>query len=130
MAARFLVDENVPESVTTFLRSRGHTVSLVREELTAGVPDPVVAKVAEEMQSIIVTWNVKDFRREVRRFGFGMLAFKCSEVDGRRRVEEEIEIIEFELQRCERDGRRFWGEVQRSGFKLHRTPAADDGDDP
>lgn len=129
MPARFLVDENVPESVTVFLRARGHSVSMVRDELTAGVPDPVVAKVAEEMQSIIVTWNVKDFRKEVRRFGFGMLAFRCSEVDGRRRVEEEIEIIEFELERCEREGRRFWGEVQRSGFKVHRTLDANLGDE-
>jgi len=127
--ARFLVDENVPESVVEFLRSRQHEVALVRDELTAGAPDPVVAKVAEEMQSIIVTWNVKDFRKEVRRFGFGMLAFRCSEVDGRRRIAEEIEIIEFELMRCERDDRRFWGEVQHSGFKVYRTGDAPEDDD-
>lgn len=126
--SRFLIDENVPESVAGFLRSRGHDVALVRDELTAGVPDSVVAKVAEEMQCIIVTWNVKDFRKEVRRFGFGMLAFRCAEIDGRRRIEEEIEIIEFELQRCERDRRRFWGEVQHSGFKVYRTGEADEDD--
>ncbi|MFN0060953.1 MAG: hypothetical protein ACKVPX_00340 [Myxococcaceae bacterium] len=32
----FLIDENVPESVTRFLRERGHTVHLVRELLPAG----------------------------------------------------------------------------------------------
>lgn len=53
--ARFLVDENVPASVAEFLVERGHKAAFVRDELTAGAPDPVVAMVAEEMAAIIVT---------------------------------------------------------------------------
>ena len=39
----FLIDEDVPESVAQFLRSRGHIIHYVRELSLAGSPDHIVA---------------------------------------------------------------------------------------
>lgn len=44
-----LIDENVPDSVTHFLRERGHDVHLVRDILLPGTPDYVIAFIVDEM---------------------------------------------------------------------------------
>jgi hypothetical protein len=101
----FLIDENVPVSVARFLEERGHQVVHVRDILPRGTADQIVALVADEQGSIIVTWNAKDFERLVRQVPEGgrqrfrsasRLTFKCNEAHGLRLITEHISWIEFE----------------------------------
>lgn len=46
-AIGFLVDENVPAPVTTFLKARGHTVYAVAESFTKSSPDSLLVSAAE-----------------------------------------------------------------------------------
>jgi predicted nuclease of predicted toxin-antitoxin system len=124
-----LIDENVPDSVTSFLRDRGHEVRLVREEFPAGTPDPVIAKVGDELAAIVVTWD-KDFRRLAARVPegsrarlrrLGRISFRCNEANGRRRVEELIEWIEFEFAQVQkRRDNRLLIEIGETSFRVVR----------
>ena len=62
----FLIDENVPSSVANVLRSLGHGVELVKDRLTAGTSDEVVAAAADDLDAIVVTVD-KDFKRHIAR---------------------------------------------------------------
>ena len=126
--AKFLVDECVPQSVIDFLNTTDHEVFLVKDVLMQGTQDQVVAKVAEEQQSIIVTWNVKDFRKEIRRHKFGVLGFKCPEPEGANLLMRDFYMIEAELSQVITDERRFWVEIRKSGIKFHREDYNQGGD--
>jgi predicted nuclease of predicted toxin-antitoxin system len=52
-----LIDENVPDDVVVFLRSRGHNTEMVRKVLPVGTEDPVVAAVGNKYSKTIVTWD-------------------------------------------------------------------------
>jgi predicted nuclease of predicted toxin-antitoxin system len=106
----FLIDEDVPESVAQYLRERGHIIHYVRELSLAGSPDPIVAAAGDRLGAVIVTWNTRDFRKLASRVPkggrarlrrLGRLSFRCSEAQGRQRVETVIEIIEAEFARAE-----------------------------
>jgi len=116
--SHFLIDENVPRSVYEFLEARGHKVSLVKEVLMEGTPDPVVAQIASDQQSIIVTWNIKDFKKERKKFKFGILVFRCNESKAVKRLADSYPLIQFELSRCESAGLTFWAEIQKAGVKI------------
>jgi Trk K+ transport system NAD-binding subunit len=73
---RFLVDEDVPESATDFLRERGHEVVLVVEELMPGAPDVVIARLAHDLGAIVVTCNAKHFKRLIPRAPDGQHRFR------------------------------------------------------
>ncbi len=103
---RFVADQMVPDSIGVFLRSRGHEVRLVREELSPSAPDLLIARTANLLKAIVVTWNVKHFRRlicraprgeHIRFRHAGLIGMKCSEPHGRIRMAQAIETIEFEL---------------------------------
>jgi len=122
-----LIDENVPESVTEFFRARGHEVSLVRDILLPGTPDPVVGAVGDEMAAIVVSWD-RDFRsiasrlpgvgkRRLRRLG--RISFRCSEPHGRQLIEKWIEHVEFEYAQAQKRGdKRLMVEIMESGLKV------------
>lgn len=106
-----LIDENVPDSSTAFLRERGHDVRLVREMLPRGAPDQIVALVGDQLGAVIVTWNHKHFQslapraphgthQRFRRLG--RISFLCKETRGRRRMEQFFELIEFEYTLAQR----------------------------
>ncbi len=106
-----LIDENVPESVTQFLRDRGHTIYYVRDLLLAGSPDPIVATAGDRLAAVVVTWNHRDFKKlaarvpkggQARLRRLGRMNFRCAESKGRQRVEQVIDIIEAEYERAER----------------------------
>jgi hypothetical protein len=59
---RFMLDQNVPNSVATALRELGHDVALVRELLAVDAPDPLVATTAEIEDRILVSLD-RDFQR-------------------------------------------------------------------
>lgn len=122
-----LIDEDVPDSVAQFLRERGHHVRYVREVAGRGTPDPVVAKIGDLAEAIIVTWNQKDFRRLATRIPednvqhfrhLGRISFTCAHSKGRARIEEVIDIIEmhFQIARSRRD--RLLIEVQTTSIRV------------
>jgi hypothetical protein len=124
----FLIDEDVPESVAQFLRDRGHIVYYVRELSLAGSPDHIVAAAGDRLGAVIVTWNTRDFRKLASRIPeggrarlrrLGRLCFRCAESQGRRRVEETIEVIEAEFTRAEqRHDKRLIIEVTHTTVNL------------
>jgi predicted nuclease of predicted toxin-antitoxin system len=100
---RLLIDENVPESVASFFRERGHEVLYVRDILLPSTPDPVVAAAGDRLGAIIVTWDQRDFRRLAARVPeggqaalrrLGRISFRCPESSGRKRLEQVIGLIE------------------------------------
>ncbi|MGI8857692.1 MAG: DUF5615 family PIN-like protein [Thermomicrobiales bacterium] len=124
-----LVDENVPDSVSNFLRSRGHDVRLVRDLFPRGIPDPVIAARGNEFSAIVVTVD-KDFESIVRRIpegnrnrfrNLGRISLRCSEVRAKKRVEELIESIEFEfVQAQRRRDQRLIIEITETSFRVVR----------
>jgi predicted nuclease of predicted toxin-antitoxin system len=125
---RLLIDENVPESVTDYFRSRGHEVHHVRDLSLAGSPDPIIAAIGDRMDAIVVTWNRRDFRRlapRVSREGaarfrkLGRITFRCNEAQGRRRCVEVIDIIEGEFARAQsRPDKRLLMEIGATSVRL------------
>ena len=59
---RFLLDENVPDQIAEFFRSKGHEVLLTREAFAAGTPDQLLL-FASEVEGLIIVSKDKDFRR-------------------------------------------------------------------
>jgi predicted nuclease of predicted toxin-antitoxin system len=125
-----LIDENVPNSVAQFFRERGHDVRLVRELFLGGTPDPIIARLGDQMGAIIVTWNHKDFRRLAARIPtgaserfrrLGRINFRCNEAHGRRRAQELIEWIEFEYAQVQqRRDKRLMMEILENSFRVIR----------
>lgn len=123
-----LIDENVPESVTEFLRERGHRVDHVRDLYLAATPDPIIAAVADRMGSIVVTWNHRDFKKLAARVPkggqaalrrLGRINFRCAESLGRQRAEQVIEILEAEYERAQnRRDKRLLVEVTQTSVRL------------
>jgi len=58
----FMLDENVPVSVTEMLSDNGHTAECVLDHAPPGSPDPLVATVCEELQAILVSFD-GDFQK-------------------------------------------------------------------
>ena len=57
-----LIDENVPDQVAAIYRARGHEVLLVRDLFPAGTADEVIARRANDLGAVVVTWNYRHFR--------------------------------------------------------------------
>ena len=100
-----LVDENVPDSITTFLRQRGHDVHLVRDSGLKGEPDTYVARAANEIGAIVITFNHRHFAQliarkaqagKIRFPNCGRISFRCDEAQGLERLREFMEDIERE----------------------------------
>ena len=123
-----LVDENVPDSVSTFFRERGHDVWLVRDLFLPATPDPVIASQGDELGAIIVTWNHKDFKKlaaqiplgQRQRFrNLGRINFLCKETRGKQRAGANIESIEFEYQQAQRrHDPRLLIEISETSFRV------------
>lgn len=126
---RFLIDENVPDSVARFLAARGHEVLYARELLPSGTPDQVIATLGDELECIIVSWD-RDFDRLVSRAPtgsraalrrLGRLTYRCKAPNGLRRTEQLIELIEFEYaQLQQRRDRRLLIQIGDSFFRVDR----------
>ena len=127
---RFLIDENVPASVTAYLRERGHEVVHALELFLPGEQDEVIASAAAHRDAIIVTWNRQDFKKLTSRAPRGQrkqfralstLTFRCPEPQGAKRLREVIDLVEFEHQRAQaaHDSRLFV-EICRTFVKIIR----------
>ncbi len=126
----FLIDENVPQSVAAFFRSRGHDVRLVTEFILPGTPDPVIASAADQLSAIVVTWNHKHFKAlaakipedNVQRFrNLSRVNFRCPESQGRHRAEAVIDAIEFEYRQAQnRRDKRLLMEIGQTAYRVLR----------
>ena len=105
----FLIDEDVPISVATYLVERSHKVSYVREIMPAA-PDSKVVALADTMKAVLVSRNKKHFEAlnaraadgQKQRFRHaGHLYFQGVAVRMRQRIEQCIEYVEFEWSRSQ-----------------------------
>ena len=126
---RLLVDENVPNSVSEFLRGRGHDVDLVRDRLGQMTPDEYIAWVGDELGAVVVTMD-KDFNEIVKRIpqggrlkfkALGRISLKCRESQATVRIREFIEEIEREYDRLQgRRDKRLIVEITASSYRIVR----------
>ena len=122
-----LIDENVPESVASFFRERGHDVRYVRDLFPAGTPDPVIATIGDRLAAIVVTWD-RDFEKLAKRIPegnrtrfrrLGRISFRCNEVHGRHLLEKWIGMIEFHHARAmEQPDIRMLVQIQENGIRF------------
>jgi hypothetical protein len=98
---RFLMDNNVPDSVGTYLRGRRHSVVRLRTIMPMNSPDQIVAEAAIRDQRILVSWD-KDFNaqrfKQPRFDQLSRIGFSCPEPLGVARLRSVIELVEFEWQ--------------------------------
>src|SRR5713101_4476732 len=125
-----LIDECVPESVAKVFSDRNHSIAYVSRELGQKSPDRIVAETADQNGLILVTWNVRDFRRlgisrrppnnQQRYRRAGMISFLCDEAQGARRTAQVMESIEFEFsQALRRPDRRLLISVYIDRLIIH-----------
>ena len=102
---RLLIDENVPDAVADIYRERGHEVLLVRDLFPAGTADEVIARRANELEAVVVTWNYKHFRalaaRKTSRGSFryprlGLITYEIPYPEGVERTQRHIRLVENE----------------------------------
>ncbi len=127
---RLLVDVNVPEAVTRLFHDRGHEVLLVRDLFMPDVEDPIIAKTADELQAIVVTWD-KDFKHLISRASegtrqrfrrAGRISFvNCRYRIGMDRALEFVEWIEFEYAQVQkRHDKRLIVTIKKDQLVLER----------
>lgn len=58
---KFLLDHDVPESLSYLLKQLGHDVTLLREALPNDASDAAVLQFAQERSSVLLTCNRDDF---------------------------------------------------------------------
>lgn len=126
---RLIVDENVPDSLATFLAQRGHHVDLVRERFGQMTPDEFIAWVGDAQQAVVVTFD-RDFDRLVARApeggrnrfkSLGRISLRCSEPRALSRIREFIDEIEAEYDRCQqRRDRRLIVRITETSYSIVR----------
>lgn len=102
---RFMLDENVPVSVSDALGELGHDIEYVRDLLPAGAVDPLVAALAEEDHRILVSFD-GDFQTISPRIPVGQKArfrrlsriwLRCTEFQAAQRLQRAMTFIEAEF---------------------------------
>lgn len=97
----FFTDQNVPDSLGTYLRKEGHTVTRLRDVMATNSPDPIVATACAESELVLITWD-QDFKAmapnmKITRKRFGTLScvrFNCKEPNAVARMKEALPLIE------------------------------------
>jgi predicted nuclease of predicted toxin-antitoxin system len=126
---RFFVDQNVPESVGRFLKSRGYAVILLRDRIPTESQDALVAAVAEANNAVLVTFD-PDFKALASRIGIGRRRFatlslirfeKWRESQAANRMEAALSLIEHEwtFSHASRD-RRLFVVITAQTIRTHR----------
>lgn len=107
---RLLIDECVAEDVVSVFAQRHHEIARVVDVLPSGSPDALVAEFAHRESLICVTWNKRHFHSLISRKpgnnhnryrNAGLIAFRCPEPNGKRRLSQVIDIIESEHERVQ-----------------------------
>ena len=107
---RFILDENVPNSVNEMLGVRGHDVASILEYIAQGAPDQVVAAITEHESAVLISHD-KDFRKIAPRVPDGqrqrfrrlsVIRMRCGKPRSAERLHTAISIIELEFEERER----------------------------
>lgn len=94
------------ESASRFLEERGHEVIRAKEKVPEGTPDPIVARVAEDLSAILLTDDA-DFRTIVarrqdaqkRRFRkLSRVHLACKHSQALNRLAAAVTLVEFEYE--------------------------------
>jgi hypothetical protein len=124
-----LIDENVPDPVTAIYRDRGHEVLLVRDLFPAGTADEVIARRANDLGAVVVTWNYKHFRafaaRKTRRGTFryprlGLITYEVPYPEGVERTQRHIRLVENEYDYTQEQGDRLHVHIGRTFCRISR----------
>ena len=100
-----MIDEDVPASVGNLLGARGHKITLARDEFGPKTPDEFLAWWGDQQGAVVVTCNAKDFNKLVRRVpaggrrkfrGASLLTIECQQSRATQRLQQVIELVEFE----------------------------------
>lgn len=62
----FLTDNDVDDRVGDLLREAGHEVFRLRQVMPRNAPDPQVAAMCRKAEWVLVTHNIRDFRKIAR----------------------------------------------------------------
>ena len=108
----FFTDNDIPDSVGDFLRDSGHKVTRLREVMLTDTKDPVVAATCRANGLLLVTHNVRDFRKickdnEVKIYegktvikrefdSLNRIELACNQVNASDRMTQALDIIEAE----------------------------------
>lgn len=126
---RFFADNDVAESACKFLEARGHQVTRLRDVLPRDTPDPIVAKVAQDSELILLTHD-GDFKTVAPRIPKGersrfrklsKVHLACEHPKAERRLAAAIALIEFEWQAAqERSDKRLHIVIRPAVISTHR----------
>jgi predicted nuclease of predicted toxin-antitoxin system len=126
---KFFADHCVAESVCKFLEGRGHEVIRLRDVLPTDSPDPLVAKVAQDNDAVLLSHD-GDFNAIASRVPVGAKSrfrklsrvhLGCENVHTGKRIAEAIELIEFEYEGAKkRKEKRLHIVIQKAGIKTNR----------
>ena len=102
---KFFIDNFVPDSVGRVLRRAGHEVILQRDVIARDAADPVVARMSEVFDAVLVSFD-RDFQSLAPRMGIGQrrvrklsrIALRCREPQAAQRVELAVSLIDHEWQ--------------------------------
>lgn len=112
---RVFTDNNVPDSIGNYLRSRGHSVYRQRHHMRTDEPDQVVATAALEDDRILISWD-KDFnsqRFQQARFAkLSRIALSGDGPDLLKAIKKHIRTLEFQWSECKRARTRLIAHVR------------------
>lgn len=106
----FFTDNDVANLVGDVILELGHNLTRLRDVMLDDSPDEIVASACRDRQLVLVTHNVKDFRRIVRqqlgasKAHVGVLhriELKCDQATAHKRIAEEMPHIEEDWRRFE-----------------------------
>ena len=117
------------ESACKFLEERGHTVLRARDKVPEGTPDPIVAKVSQDLEAILLT-DDSDFSSFITRRQDGQkkrfrklsrISLRCSHALILGRLADAIALIEFEYELAQnRHDKRMIIDIQPTLIRLFR----------
>lgn len=117
------------ESACKFLEERGHTVLRARHRVPEGTQDPIVAKVSQDLEAILLTDDA-DFSSFVAKRQDGQkkrfkklsrISLRCNHSRILGRLEDAIELIEFEYELAQgRPDKRMIIDIQPTLIRLFR----------
>jgi hypothetical protein len=108
----FFTDNDVPNSVGEAISAMGHQLTRLRDVMLDSSPDEIVASACRDRRLVLVTHNVRDFRRIVReqlaesKAAVGALhriELECDQARAAQRFAEEMPHILADWARFEAD---------------------------
>jgi len=124
----FFTDNDIPDSVGEFLKDSGHDLTRLRDVMLTTSADPIVATACRESQLVLVTHNIKDFRKIAKDYeitkkeadGLCRVEMGCDQVRARERIEEALDVVEAEWRRLGRTKSGLIIHIGNSFIRIYR----------